>query len=102
MHRLKITSFPNNMARQQILFCSHSHKPISKRPQAIQLLLQPTTAIPDPVPQPQVHPQTYTIRARRTPAPTGRQEINRQFQRPEEPVQEASTRQTVRDRGDCA
>ncbi|KAK4438338.1 Zinc-finger homeodomain protein 3 [Sesamum alatum] len=53
-----------------------------------------TPAIPDPVRQPQFHPQIYTRRAR-TPAPTGWQETSQQFQRPEEPVQEASGRPTV-------
>ncbi|KAK4438335.1 hypothetical protein Salat_0167800 [Sesamum alatum] len=43
---------------------------------------------------PQAHQQTSTRRAR-IPAPTGRQEMNRQFQMPEGPVQEASARHTV-------
>ncbi|KAL0422260.1 UNVERIFIED_CONTAM: hypothetical protein Slati_3248900 [Sesamum latifolium] len=48
----------------------------------------PTPVIGRPVPQRQFHPQIYTRRAR-TAAP-----MNQQFQGPEEPVQEASGRQT--------
>ncbi|KAK4438344.1 Zinc-finger homeodomain protein 3 [Sesamum alatum] len=54
----------------------------------------PAPAIPDPIPQKQFHPQIYTRRAR-TPAPIGRQEMNQQFQGPEEPVQKASGRQKM-------
>ncbi|KAK4401979.1 hypothetical protein Sango_0938600 [Sesamum angolense] len=54
---------------------------------------EPTPVIGHPVPQRRFHPHIYTRRAR-TAAPIGRQAMNQQVQGPEEPVQEASGRQT--------
>ncbi|KAK4438334.1 Zinc-finger homeodomain protein 10 [Sesamum alatum] len=86
-------SLPNSMAGQQIMFCSHNHKPI-RTSTTHTTTSAPTPVIPNPVPQPQFRPQTYT-RLAQTSAPTGRQEMNRQFQRPEVPIQEASAQQIV-------
>ncbi|KAK4438327.1 hypothetical protein Salat_0167000 [Sesamum alatum] len=87
-------SFANNMARQQILYSSHSHKPISKRPQAVQLLLHRPLQF-----QIQSHSHSFILRHTQDVHGLlhqleGRKLIDN-FRGSEEPVQEASARHTV-------